>query len=402
MGSLNGTNIPCGCENPESSSYVTTKEWATVCTGCGYIDSTQLIMIHEVRTHTVVDEDNTGGFQSSLGCSRPEHSENGRAKFRRISLSGAQRKPNKDYARMKYAWYEDVELNEHFFGAAFARHLLPNMLNISKVIWASSIRDDQWLRGSQQFKDLGMDKFWEQMCALDERARVKSCFLSNGESEKYNLHVTQGLDRVDEEKEPDGSRWTWTDLLSRFFNCGDNKSLKQNRFLNVIRTVMRYRTLSNLAKLLNSDRVWSVPMLELVKLPCNEVDNEFFEDAIRQASVVELATQKFDALVRSPDATLAAPKTYDKRLMCVKEAWIELINHVNTSVENMHEQRTYSQLISLVYDGDSRHKVLLNDMFHLCDKYLIGMPHVLAKLVTVEKTVRPRKAVKKVRRTDVV
>eukprot|EP00854_Cymbomonas_tetramitiformis_P032698 gene32698-41596_t len=231
MGSLNGTNIPCGCENPESSSYVTTKEDEYVCIECGFVVPGQ-IKIHE---------------------------------------------------------YEDKEANEQLFGATFSA-LFTIMIHISTVIWGEAMKENQWMAGSQQFRELGMIKIWEQLCFLDETARVKSGFFSNSESEKYNLHVERGLQRVDEAKQENDTHWTWTELLFRFFNCED-KAEQQNRLVNVIRTVMKYRTLPNLAKLLGNANVDNVPMEDLVKLPSHEIGHEFFRDSVRQWSVVVKANE---------------------------------------------------------------------------------------------------------------
>ncbi|KAK3235043.1 hypothetical protein CYMTET_54732 [Cymbomonas tetramitiformis] len=201
--------------------------------------------------------------------------------------------------------YEDKEANEQLFGATFSA-LFTIMIHISTVIWGEAMKENQWMAGSQQFRELGMIKIWEQLCFLDETARVKSGFFSNSESEKYNLHVERGLQRVDEAKQENDTHWTWTELLFRFFNCED-KAEQQNRLVNVIRTVMKYRTLPNLAKLLGNANVDNVPMEDLVKLPSHEIGHEFFRDSVRQWSVVVKANEKWDqfrrALARAPDTT---------------------------------------------------------------------------------------------------
>ncbi|KAK3276454.1 hypothetical protein CYMTET_15471 [Cymbomonas tetramitiformis] len=107
---------------------------------------------------------------------------------------------------------------------------------------------------------------------------------------------------------------------------------------------------------------------------------------------------KLEELKNDPTATLDAPQTYDKRLICVRDAWIEFIQNDSTGI-SFDAAKDFPKLIKLVYDGDFNNKILLNDMLHLCKTYLVGMPHVLAKLVVLRKAAKPRKGPKKGKRT---
>ncbi|KAK3271065.1 hypothetical protein CYMTET_20566 [Cymbomonas tetramitiformis] len=107
---------------------------------------------------------------------------------------------------------------------------------------------------------------------------------------------------------------------------------------------------------------------------------------------------KLEELKNDPTATLDAPQTYDKRLICVRDAWIEFIQNDSAGI-SAGAVEDFPKLIKLVYDGDFNNKILLNDMLHLCKTYLVGMPHVLAKLVVLRKAVKPRKGPKKGKRT---
>ncbi|KAK3256227.1 hypothetical protein CYMTET_34625 [Cymbomonas tetramitiformis] len=392
-----GNHSCCDCDpgQADPSSIISTEQDAAVCVLCGVVVQAT-VLFHPVNRHEVVSEDHRGSFRERLGCSGPVYSKDRPSKRRRINGARVSSSQDKDYRHMRDGWYKDVEQNAHRFGSRFGELFL-SMLQICVVIWADSIRDDQWLRG-QQLASTGMDKFWETMCYLDEKPRATSCFVSVRSSTEYNRQVTRQLDIADEDKEENGSHWTYSKYLANFFNCQDNTT-QQTRFLNVIRTVMRYRTLANLAKYLGSDQVWQVPVTELIKLPSNEIEHEFLTDKVARNSVRQRVQIKLKELENDPTATLDAPQAYDKRLICVRDAWIEFIQDDSTGISS-DAVEDFPKLIKLVYDdGDFNNKILLNDMLHLCKTYLVGMPHVLAKLVVLRKAVKPRKGPKKGKRT---
>ncbi|KAK3278427.1 hypothetical protein CYMTET_13634 [Cymbomonas tetramitiformis] len=239
----------CGCSEPESQKLTSTQECEAVCMECGYLLGSAPLM-----------------FDQGVGCTGPMYDGPRAKKGRCLAEKIGKPKTNVHYQRMRNQWYAEFESSAHTFGSVHTR-LFNYMLRISLLIWAKCVRDDEWMRGDVKFKELGMSDMWKTLCMMDEKARTTSRFESTRDSAAYNEHVRRQLDRVDEEPEDDGSRWTYTQCFTDFINCSkcadSDTKMQHKRFVNTIRSLMRYRTLTNIAKHLGNDDFERITVEEL-------------------------------------------------------------------------------------------------------------------------------------------
>ncbi|KAK3251427.1 hypothetical protein CYMTET_39237 [Cymbomonas tetramitiformis] len=145
---------------------------------------------------------------------------------------------------------------------------------------------------------------------------------------------------------------------------------------------MRWRTTANLVNFLGDADLERATIEDLVGLPCLDAHADYLHRDLLQAKVASEAKARIQAGVEG------AYTTYDTRFVCVKQSWLHVLcSGVCAKGLSTDKQKTYCRLIALVYDGDRHSTIHVNDMKHLCEKYLMGVPRVLGRFVPTTRRV---------------